>query len=181
MKPFIYNNFLNQTEQILLNNYFMIRHINNITSFDELSENLNADTSFYGDPLSESFLVSKKKSIQKETKLNLLPTFSYWRMDTHNANLIEHTNREACEISVTIQVTSSGEPWPIYVDNKAYNLKNGDALIYDGLNNSHYRENFQGDHSANLYLHYVNANGKFKEHHLDKRKFFGNLQVAQKI
>lgn len=172
VKSIVVKDFLNQSEQTLLNNYMMIRHMNNKNSFDETIGSCNADTGYYADPLAESLLISKKQLMEKETKYSLLPTYSYWRMYTHNANLIRHKDRVACEISVTIQVTSSGESWPIYVNDKPYNLKNGDALIYPGRECFHFRENFKGDYSGNLFLHYVNANGEYKDQHLDKRTFW---------
>ena len=107
--------------------------------------------------------------MEKITGLELLPTYSYSRFYTYLANLIKHKDRESCEISVTVQVGSSGEPWPIFVDGNKHILENGDAVVYLGCELEHYREDFQ----IQCYLHWVDKNGKNKDFALDKRNYWG--------
>ena len=53
--------------------------------------------------------------MEKNTGLELLPTYSYWRMYTYGSYL-NHIKIKSCEISVTISIGSSSEkPWPIYI------------------------------------------------------------------
>ena len=40
-------------------------------------------------------------------------------------------------------------------------LKPGEAIIYSGTKLQHWREPFTGDYNVQLFLHYVNKNGKF--------------------
>jgi hypothetical protein len=92
-------NFLTQEEINLLTDYCRIKHRVNLNLFD-FQQNDNGDTFFYGDPLMESLMVNKLNLMQKETGLELLPTYAFWRMYTINADLKKHKDRPACEISV---------------------------------------------------------------------------------
>jgi hypothetical protein len=162
------DNFLSIDELKLLEKYCFFKHRSNQSNFDH-EQNNNGDTYFYGDPLMESLMVKKLKLMQKETGLELLPTYAYWRMYTRFAELEKHKDRPSCEVSVTVQISSDGAEWPIYMDGKKHVLKNGQALIYLGMDLEHWREELQGDYQAQCFLHYVNANGKYSEFKFDKR------------
>jgi hypothetical protein len=164
-------NFLTKEEIKLLTDYCRIKHRINFESFDEMIG--NADTYFYGDPLMESLMINKLNLMEKETGLELLCTYTYWRMYTVHADLSKHTDRPACEISVTVMIGSSGEPWPIYMDGTAINMEPGDAAIYLGCEVEHWREEFKGDWQAQTFLHYVDKNGLNKEWFKDKRPLYG--------
>ena len=56
---------------------------------------------------------------------------------------------------------------------KKLNLEPGDAAIYLGCEVEHWREEFKGDYQFQTFLHYVDAEGKNKEHYMDKRKYWG--------
>jgi hypothetical protein len=161
------DNFLSKEELKLLQKYCFFKHRTNQNSFD--FKNKNGDTCFYSDNLMESLLVNKQKIMEKETNLNLLPTYSFWRMYTKFADLEKHKDRPSCEISVTIQISSDGTEWPIYVDGKKNILENGQALIYLGQDLEHWRDEFKGDYHAQCFLHYVNADGKNVDFKFDKR------------
>ena len=118
---------------------------------------------YYGDPATDSILICKLDLMQKETGMELLPTYSFWRMYTYLADLKKHKDRPSCEISVTVKINSCGEPWPIFIEGKKIDLENGDGLIYKGCENEHWREEFQGDWHSQVFLHYVNKNGPHKE------------------
>ncbi len=165
-------NFLSKEEIKLLTDYCRIRHRINFNSFD-FTQNNNGDTYFYGDPLMESLMINKLDIMKKETGLELLPTYSLWRMYTINADLKKHKDRESCEISVTVMVGSDGTPWPIYINGNEVNMGQGDAVIYLGCELEHWREEFKGDWHAQTFLHYVDKNGPNKEWFKDKRQFYG--------
>jgi hypothetical protein len=111
----------------------------------------------------ESLMINKLDLMQKETNLELLPTYAFWRMYTLNADLKKHTDRESCEISVTVMIGSDGTKWPIYMNGNKIELEEGDAVIYLGCELEHWREEFKGDWHAQTFLHYVDKNGKNKE------------------
>ena len=71
-----------------------------------------------------------------------------------------HTDRDACEYSASI--TLKREPkdaiWLLYLESdKTYGveLEAGDALIYKGIESPHWREKFEGERLAQVFLHYV--------------------------
>jgi hypothetical protein len=165
-------NFLTKEEIKLLTDYCKIMHRTNFNSFEFLQSD-NGDTCFYADPLMESLMVNKLELMQKETGLELLPTYAFWRMYTRFADLKKHKDRESCEVSVTVMLGSDGTKWPIFMEGKEINLEPGDAAIYLGCEIGHWREEFKGDWQAQTFLHYVDKNGKNKEWFRDKRLAYG--------
>lgn len=49
------------------------------------------------------------------------------------------------------------------------NLEAGDALLYRGIECPHWRTHFEGDHQAQVFLHYVDQQGPCAEWKFDKR------------
>jgi|TARA_R100001198_G_C5143021_1_gene155950 hypothetical protein len=168
----IIKNFLSKDEIDLFSLYCEIRHRTNFTEFDFEQNNIG-DTYFYGDPIMDSLMLKKQSLMEKETGKKLLATYSFWRTYTKFAILKKHTDRPACEISVTILIGSDKTKWPIYMDGNPLDLERGDAAVYLGCEVEHWREEFEGDHQFQTFLHYVDAEGNNKEHYMDKRKFWG--------
>jgi len=171
----VINNFLTQEEIKLLNTYCRIKHRLNFDSFD-FHQNDNGDTFFYGDPLMESLMISKISLMEKETGLKLNPTYAFWRMYTMFADLKKHKDRESCEISVTVMIGSDGTKWPIFMEGNKIELEPGDAVIYLGCELEHWREEFKGDWHSQVFLHYVDKNGPYKNFLMDNRSLFGVLK-----
>ena len=161
-------NFLNSEELEIAKTYSLIKHKNNDKSFDT-NQNNNGDTFLYIDALSETLLLKKLPLMEKETGLKLFPTYSFMRVYSYNAELLPHTDRPSCEISVTVMYGSDGTPWPIYMEDTPINMNPGDACIYLGCELNHYRENFEGDWHAQAFLHYVDQHGLYSEFKYDKR------------
>jgi hypothetical protein len=170
----IVKNFLQKNEIDLLNNYCFIQHKNNRTNFDFIQNN-NGDTCFYKDPLMESLMINKLDIMQKETSLELLPTYAFWRMYTKFADLKKHKDRESCEISVTVTIGSDGTLWPIYMDGIEIKMEPGDAVIYLGCEIEHWREEFKGDWQAQVFLHYVDKNGPYTNFKFDGKSYLGQI------
>jgi hypothetical protein len=170
----IVKNFLSIEEINIAKKYFTIKHRINFDSFDKTQlKSSTCDSYWYADYLSETFLMNKLKLMEKETGLELLPTYSYARVYTYLATLEKHRDRPSCEVSVTVMVGSSGEQWPIYMDGEELNLNPGDAAIYLGCEIEHWRNEFQGDWHTQFFLHYVNKNGLNKNCFLDGRPALG--------
>ena len=93
-------NFLTKEEVKLLTDYCRIKHRLNFDSF-EFVQGDNGDTCFYGDPLMESLMVNKLELMQKETGLELLPTYAFWRMYTMHADLKKHKTFQAVSTWIT--------------------------------------------------------------------------------
>jgi len=168
----IVKNFISEEERVLLKDYCKIKHRLNFDSFD-FKQNNNGDTFFYGDPLMESLMLNKRLIMERETGLELLPTYAFWRMYTNGADLKKHKDRNSCEISITVTIGSDGTKWPIYMNGTKLDLEEGDGAIYLGCDVEHWRERFEGDWQSQAFLHYVDKNGPNKEWVKDKRPLWG--------
>jgi len=133
--------------------------------------------SIYGDFLFETLLMKVLPVVEKHSKLELVPTYSYARVYEKGDILKEHKDRPSCEISVTLNL--GGEQWDFYLDSKnnkeiKVKLSPGDILIYSGCELKHWRKKFEGNICAQVFLHYNDINGPFKiENTYDKRQMLG--------
>ena len=172
-------NVLTKEELELLKTYMVISHRLNDFSFEDKNGFMKAaETGFYGQPIMDSLLLNKCKLMEKHTGINLLPTYSYWRMYTKGSSLPFHNDRPACEVSVTINV-GGDKVWPFIVNGKSFEIYPGDGLIYLGCELFHSREPYEGDWQAQIFLHYVDAEGKNVKQHKDGRQTFG-MEVRPK-
>lgn len=156
------NNLLTKEEIALLSDYCKSKHMDNNSKFD-FEQNNNGDTFFYKDFVMQALLKSKKEIFEKATDIKLLEAYTFWRCYTYNAILERHRDRPSCEISATICIDSDGTKWPIYMGGTPMELNPGDAVIYNGCHIEHWREAFTGDYQMQVFLHYVDANGPYKE------------------
>ncbi len=94
----------------------------------------------------------------------LLPTYTYSRIYQNKSELVKHTDRNACEVSVSIHLEGDAES-KFYIKNKdgedvSIDLEPGDAVIYDGPNAVHWREEYCGKEYIQTFHHYVFLGGK---------------------
>ena len=151
--------------------------------------------SHYADPVMETLLMKVLPKMQKETGLNLCPTYSYARAYKKGDELKRHKDRPSCEISTTINL--GGDPWPIFIDGTGADsilsgyetttvvkpdapkgtkvlLEVGDMLVYSGCELEHWREPFDGNICGQVFLHYNHVNGPFA----DKNRFDGRAKLG---
>ncbi len=136
----------------------------------------------YGDLMMDGLLNTLLPKIEEACGLRLFPTYSYFRVYKNGDTLAKHTDRPACEISITLCLGFVGESWPIWIDGphgaSAISLGAGDALLYRGRECAHWREPFQGDYQAQSFLHYVDRDGPCAEWKFDKGRSTAGLQAA---
>jgi len=126
--------------------------------------------SWHDDPLMNVILDTKLPLVEKESNLKLFPTFSYWRYYVFGATLDKHTDRSACEISITACIKKYND-WPIIIEGKSFELEEGNALLYAGCDQKHWRPGvYKGEGMAQVFLFYVNQNGPNKDHAYDQIK-----------
>ena len=142
--------------------------------------------SFYDDFVMANlhdFLLPK---MEQYTGLKLYPTYTYYRVYKKDDVLEKHKDRPSCEISVSLCLRRKQEEhiWPIFIKNEDYkskrNLQNsytaramleeGDGLIYRGCECAHWRDKFEGTKLAQVFLHYVDAEGPNAEWKDDKKE-----------
>jgi len=122
---------------------------------------------WYNDPLMTSLLDSKLPLVELESNLKLFPTYAYWRYYIFGGMLKKHSDRPACEISVTACIKKY-DKWPIVVEGTSFELEEGDAVLYAGCDQKHWRPGvYKGEGLAQVFLHYVNQNGPFTDHAYD--------------
>lgn len=133
---------------------------------------------FYQDSILTILLNNKLKKAEEISKLNLDPTYAFWRGYTFGSFLPDHKDRPSCEISITACIDSCGTKWPIHMEHKYYDIEVGDAVMYLGVDLLHGRKDyFQGNYMAQVFLHYVDQKGIFSDYKNDKvHKIIKNLQ-----
>ena len=189
---FVYNYFLMKRQ--VARTLFDERYISQFTTeFGVWNDEQVPNTySHYADIAMETLLLRTLPVMEKYTKLKLNPTYSYARIYKTGDILHRHKDRFSCEISTTLNL--GGDPWPIHLEpkknvgiadgkkitnvsnNKGISiiLKPGDMLVYKGMELEHWREEFQGDNCAQVFLHYNNQKSKDADKNIfDRRKHLG--------
>jgi hypothetical protein len=110
----------------------------------------------------------------------VLPTYAYSRVYKRGSVLERHTDRDACEISLTVHL-GGDKPWPICIETpsgaeKCVLLNPGDAMMYLGRTAVHWREEYDGDGYSQVFLHYVRSRGDCAYAYFDKVKSEDNTE-----
>ncbi len=156
------------------------------TLFDEIQD-LCIDTfqvygahGKYADPLVESLLTQLQTTVEKNTGLELYPTYSFYRVYRPGHELIPHKDRKECEVSVTVclgyDYCGSDYSWPIFVEGTPVEMFPGDIICYRGIELEHWREKFsapEGSWHSQAFLHYVDVNGPYADSKYDGRDSLG--------
>ena len=142
-----------------------------LTSRDAQVKNTPAD---YGDATFDGLLEFVRPRIEGHAGMRLYPTYSYFRLYKHGDELKRHRDRPACEISVSLNIGQvPADPWPLHIKGDgepfAALLLPGDGLLYRGCDYPHWRARFEGNRLAQVFLHYVDADGPNADHKFDKR------------
>jgi len=139
--------------------------------------------SCYSDPVMETLLAQGLDGMRKITGLNLAPTYSYWRLYKNGDELKRHKDRPSCEVSTTLCLGYDNSNlkdkkkdwkkynWPMWVDktggfgNKGVpiHMEPGDMIVYRGCIVEHWREPYLGGNHAQVFLHYNNVDGPYKQ------------------
>lgn len=127
-----------------------------------------------GDVFMDALLMDLLPFAEDVSRAKLFPTYSYFRVYSRGDLLDKHTDRPSCEISLSLCLGYEAKrPWPLMVEGPAgassVELAAGDALLYRGIECPHWREPMDGEHTAQVFLHYVDQNGPYAEWKYDKR------------
>jgi len=189
---FVYNYFL--LKRTVAKTLFDQRYISQFTEeWGTWKDSQVPNTySHYADIAMETLLMRTLPIMEKKTGLKLNPTYSYARIYKSGDILHRHKDRFSCEISTTLNL--GGDPWPIHLEPKKnvgkpehvggkkgitstsnnkgilINLKPGDMLVYRGMELEHWREEFQGDNCAQVFLHYNDQESKDAAQNVNDRR-----------
>lgn len=199
----VVRNFLSQDVSSLLYQYCMVKtqQISFKMGADPLLYNEDWDGKFgdvqspksnpytlYGDPVMDSLLLLSNDKICELTGINVVPTYSYWRLYEYGSELNKHVDRKSCEISATIclgynvsNVDAEKFPnynWAMFVEDTEHpdglpiQLNPGDMILYKGCLVNHWREKFKGLNQAQVFIHYNDIDSEYKKI-LDDRVYPG--------
>tara|TARA_B100000749_G_scaffold280899_1_gene281082 strand:- start:176897 stop:177502 length:606 start_codon:yes stop_codon:yes gene_type:complete len=115
----------------------------------------------YGHPLFDHLLLTLLPTVESVVGTNVLPTYSYYRYYEHGDYLKKHTDRSACQFSLSLCLGSDGRyDWPLW-----FHLKDGldvplvtktsCGVLYLGEQVSHSRLQFNGSWQSQVFLHYI--------------------------
>ena len=95
-----------------------------------------------------------------------------------------HKDRPSCQISATLTLGTLGKIWPIWFENvrgenTEINIPVGDMIVYKGCELNHWRTPMPDNviKQYQVFLHYVDSNGPYKDHRFDKRPMLGHPSV----
>jgi hypothetical protein len=172
----------------------LIKYRNNrMDKFVHIEEEfqVNGSLSRYNIPIYRELHYLVKNQLEQILDMDLYPSYYFDRFYFAGQKLDRHTDRPACEISVTLQVSSNrSEPWPIWFElpdgsEQYVSMNDGDAVIYKGCEREHWRDPLPSQYNKTqklirkirrlpddtyhhqLFLHYVDANGPFLHHAYD--------------
>jgi hypothetical protein len=160
--------------------------------YEPVEGQVNGALARYNHPKYKDLHTQIRLKLQKILKDELYNTYYYDRFYFTNQRLTRHTDRDACEISFTFQISSnSNKKWPIFFktpkgEERYVLLEDGDGIVYKGCDIEHWRESLPSRHNLmkqignklifkpddtyhhQAFFHYVRANG-------DKCHFAGDV------
>ena len=163
-------------------------------TYEEVETQVNGSVARYWHPQYRKIHSEIRLILEQAIGRKLYNTYYYDRFYFPGQELKKHTDRPACEISVTIHVsTNIKESWPIWIktpdtfedsamktliasgENRSVHLEAGDGMIYKGCERPHWRDPMPGlleskinkDESLyyhQIFFHYVLQDG-IRAHH----------------
>jgi len=119
-------------------------------------------------------LCEKTPEVSEILEETVLPTYAYSRVYKNGSILKNHSDRDACEISLTLHL-GGDEPWLIWIktpkgEDRSVELNPGDAMMYLGTVAEHWRDQYEGQEYVQVFLHYVRSRGKCAYTYFDIEK-----------
>jgi len=120
-----------------------------------------------GDAALDAVLEWIRPEVIRLVGFDLAPTYSYTRQYMKGEVLTRHTDRAACEISVTasIQIPKGAGPSVVHLkppkaDETKVEMFEGDGCVYAGTEVEHWRERFRAGGYIQLFLHFIAKHGR---------------------
>jgi hypothetical protein len=132
-------------------------------------EQVPTAASFYSDPINDALLCDLRPKIEVITDCSLAPAYTYARLYFYGNVLHRHRDRDACEISASINLgCDGGDPAIWFEPEERVDMEPGDGVVYLGREAEHWRPAFTGDVMGQLFLHYVVADGPHAKYAYDR-------------
>lgn len=168
--------------------FTIVRNLYNVEDLFDYTKSIKAQgvmddqspfaPSFYKETKMNEVQKSILSKAEEATGLKLLITYNYFRIYNKKSILAHHTDRPACEISVTMNIGYDGDyNWPICItdfqgNDHSVELEPGDGLFYHGCTMDHWREDADErvKCQSQVFFHFVDQNGPYTECVDDKVK-----------
>lgn len=147
-----------------------------LTSWDPEEKQVLGSVCRYSHPKFRQLHYAIKNVVEQVIHEKLYPTYYYDRFYFKGQELEKHKDRESCEISVSLNISSNANyDWPILFElenGEVHDLitKPGDAVLYKGMDLPHWREPLKGDLNTyyhQVFFHYVRRDGYYVQHAFD--------------
>jgi hypothetical protein len=190
-------------QELIENNFLIVREFIDIQKAKNLSKefveyceknNTQDDPQIPNTPAKYNYISFLELLCEKTPEVSdiigetVLPTYCYSRTYKTGDVLTKHTDRDACEISLTLHLDGDKD-WEIYVQTPSgkevpVKLRSGDALVYMGCDASHWRNEYEGSYYSQVFMHYVRSRGERSYAYFDnkdKKIFEKNLKFLNDI
>ncbi len=120
------------------------------------------------EPITDALLLELQPRIEGIYARRLVPAYSYARLYFHGDAMIRHRDRGSCEVSASIHLGKDGGDSSLwFAPNSKVEMECGDGAVYLGCEAEHWRERFTGNTMGQIFLHYVEAGGRFAQNYFD--------------
>jgi hypothetical protein len=176
----IIRNFLETDFVEFIQDYFSMKANSGDIVFSE--QQVIGSYEWYGDTMTETILQNSCEPISNIIGIKILPTYSFVRLYMQEDELEKHIDRPSCEISATLSLgyDKSKGINPIYFSKfmdgsnaEEILLNPGDLCIYRGCNLYHWRPPIENKWLLQTFLHFVDAEGPYKNNIYDNRPYLG--------
>ncbi len=149
-------------------------------TYTEVEQQVEGSLACYWHPQYRSIHSSIRIKLEKELGRKLYNTYYYDRFYFPGQALTRHADRDACEISVTVHISSNiQEPWPIWIktpdtyadkkktlitqrgENRSVILNAGDGMVYKGCERPHWRDPMPTEYQRTWYGKRVEKDGLY--------------------
>ena len=149
-------------------------------NYTEVEQQVEGSLACYWHPQYRSIHSGIRLKLEKVLGNKLYNTYYYDRYYFPGQELTRHADRDACEISVTVHISSNlQEPWPIWIktpdtyvdekktqvliagENRSVILNAGDGMIYKGCERPHWRDPMPTEYTKTWYGRKVEKEGLY--------------------
>ncbi|UDY33948.1 hypothetical protein [Dermatobacter hominis] len=133
----------------------------------------------YGSPVFDALLPMLVPVVSEVVGREVVPTYTFTRLYRRGQELVAHRDRPACEHSMSLHIASSGpSEWPLWFRkdaeaSRSVVLEPGDAVVYRGNDVLHWRRPLEDDWYLQCFLHFVDAEGPYRDERFDRRPGLG--------
>lgn len=165
-------NFFDDTVLNLLTEYYLSHPDLKIEkSQGYIAWNGSKTLSLSGDHLSNSMGNTLAKHLSSILNREVLPSYSYARVYEKGSELLKHTDRDACELTLSINIYHDDNVSEnLYMSNSlddssdyiTIESRPGDIIIFNGSNDNgfvHWRDPIKSEKILQLFCHYVYKDG----------------------